>query len=288
LRSIVLEIAPTPPQRAETGLTVELEQPRHYLDIIPGSAPDPEFALAEAKRRASHPHAEPRSVALALLQAVEGLLAEGRSRDAVENARRAVSLLEKNAPNDHTTYAAALSALSRAEQEDGDPIAALHHTETEIGIRRQATDDLKNRPEAVRSLSFALKRLGDLRFEIGESAEARSAYEEALQIDRELLTVYGDSPQTLRDLSLSLVRVGDVLQQAGELAEARAAYEESLELARRLLKVYGDSPQTLSDLAISLKEVADIRRELADETGAKELYDELEKLRAMSSGASPR
>ncbi|MBV8452708.1 MAG: hypothetical protein JOZ29_10605 [Deltaproteobacteria bacterium] len=77
-------------------------------------------------------------------------------------------------------------------------------------------------------------------------------------------------------------------QQAGELAEARAAYEESLELCRRLLKVYGDSPQTLSDLAISLKEVADIRRELADETGAKELYDELEKLRAMSSGASPR
>jgi tetratricopeptide (TPR) repeat protein len=255
-------------------LTIELEQPRHYSDTIPGSAPDPEFALAEAERRASHPHADPRSVALAQLRAVEGRLAEGRSRDAIEIARRAVSLLEEKAPNDRPIYAAALSALSRAEQEDGDLIAALQHTETEIRLRRQATNDARNSPETVRHLSFALTRLGDLRRQIGEWDEARSAYEQALKVDRESLKAYGESPQTLRDLYISLNNVGDVHQQAGELAEARAAYEESLRIARRLLQAYGESPQTLRDLSVSLSNVGDVRRQAGELAEARAAYEE--------------
>jgi len=274
LRSIVLEIAPTPLRRAEGGLTVELEQPRTHTEAIPGSAPDPEFALAEADRRASHAHANPRSVALALLQAVEGRLAEGGSRDAIEIARRAVRLLEEKTPNDRSTYAAAVSALSRAEQEDGDLIAALQHTETELRIRRQAADDVRSSPKAPRSLSLALKRLGDLHLQIGKSAEARSAYEQALQIDRKSLKAYGESPQTLRDLSISLDRVGDVHLQAGELAEARAAYEESLEIARRLLKAYGESPQTLRDLFISLNRVGDVHLQAGELAEARAVYEE--------------
>src|SRR5216683_3863364 len=112
LRSLVLEVASRPLQRPDEDFRVGLKDARIYSDRLAVNAPDAEFALAEAERRAAHAHADPRSISFALLQGVEGRLAEGRSRDAVEIARRAVGMLEEQAPNDHSSYADALSALS--------------------------------------------------------------------------------------------------------------------------------------------------------------------------------
>jgi tetratricopeptide (TPR) repeat protein len=273
LRSLVVEVAARPSQR-KAGLTAEPDKLDKYPDESSGSAPDADFALAEAKRRAARGLSDPRSVARALLQAVEGRLADGRPQRAVEIARRAVSLIEEGAPNDHSILAAALSALSRAEQENGDLIGARQHTKDEIRERRLLTDIVKDNAEALRNLSLALINLGDLYGQAGELVDARAAYEESLQLRRRLLSAYGESPQTLRDLSVSLNKLGDVQREAGELAGARAAYEESLQLCRCLLSAYGESPQTLRDLSVSLDRLGDVQREAGELAAARGAYEE--------------
>jgi hypothetical protein len=106
LRSLVLELDPTPARRSSIDdLDTEFDSAK-TLRELPVEGPDPEFALEEAERREAHRRSEPRNVVSSLLRAVSGLLAEGRYREAVDVARRAVSLVEKQDSKDQFTYAA--------------------------------------------------------------------------------------------------------------------------------------------------------------------------------------
>ncbi len=276
-------------------------------------APDPELALAEAGRRTAK-GAEV-SQALALGQAAEGLLAEGRTEEARKAAVKARELVRGESG---LAEARALALLARAEEAVGDPAAAADHIEQAIYLARRLGEDLVpigwldtagsmaharkdlaaalafyneveviarkrwtsggDAPKTLRDLSVSLERVGDIRGENGDLAAATAAYEESLTLRRRLRELRGDTPEALRDLTVSLHRVGNIRRNSGDLAAAAAAYEESLTLCRRLRELRGDIPHALRDLTISLNLVSDIRHKTGDLVGAAVARDELQAL----------
>jgi tetratricopeptide (TPR) repeat protein len=272
-------------------------------------APDPEFALAEAGRRAAK-GAEV-SQAQALMQATAGLLAEGRIAEANRAAAKARELL-RGEGGVAETYALAL--LAEAEDAAGDPAAAADHFEQAIRSGQRLGEDLAplewfdragrlalarkdlaaaralyDEAEAIarkrwmhggktteswQNLSVLLTRVGDVRRESGDLAAASLAYKEALALGRQLRELLGNTPEGLRALSVSLDRMGDVNQESGDIVAASAAFGESLALRRRLKELQGDTPEALRDLSGSLDRVGDLSLESGDLTGASAAYEE--------------
>src|SRR5262249_37750 len=153
---------------------------------------------------------------------------------------------------------------SRAEEEDGDVVAASDHAErvlriegletdlmlellyralrathltndliTPAGLLAKAAEILRAEPGREGDLLDVLLELGSRYEAAGSWGLAGACYEESLALARRLREEVGDTPQALRDLSVSLNNVGEVRREAGDLVAAAAAYEESLALARR-------------------------------------------------------
>ena len=101
-------------------------------------APDPELALAEAGRRAAK--GAEASQAHALMQAVQGLIAEGRITEAHRAAAKGERELLRGEGGLAETYALAL--LAEAEEAAGDPAAAADHAEQAIRLAQRLGKDL--------------------------------------------------------------------------------------------------------------------------------------------------
>ena len=280
IRSLVLDLPPS--SIASSGgvdrdslLTREIR--REAGNVLSDASIDVEFGLAEADRiarRIEGAQGQSRhGLARILLRAVEGLLEQGKTQDAVERARKAVAVLRGQSGGEHL-LADALSSLSRAARADNDISVALECLEESLVVRRRLLDTHGETSQALRDLSISLGKLGDLRLECGELPAALAVYDESLALDRRLLDTYGETPQALRDLSISLGRLGDVRRETGDVAAATTAYEESLVRCRRLLDAYGETPQALRDLSISLGRLGDVRRETGDVAAAAVVYEE--------------
>jgi tetratricopeptide (TPR) repeat protein len=251
------------------------------------------------------------------LARVSSLLASGATGEAVELGRDALAWVEGR-PSSPSDLTVTLAWLSRAEEEDGDTVAAADHAERALRLDALETDlmlellyrvldsaDLANDPNTPagllvgavdrlrreagrgRDLLDVLLELGRLYEARGEGSLATASYSEALALARRLRDQVGETPQTLRDLSISLDRVGDVRREVGDLAAAGAALEESLALARRLRDQVGETPQTLRDLSISLDKVGDLRREMGDLAAAATVYEEAAELRGSDADGMP-
>ena len=280
IRSLVLELRPSSIASSGGGKRdshLPREIHREADSVLSDASVDVEFGLAEADRivrriEGAQGHSR-HGLARILLRAVEGLLEQGKTQDAVERARKAVAMLRGQSGGEHL-LADALSSLSQAARADNDISVALECLEESLVVRRRLLELHGETPQALRDLSIGLNRLGDERHETGELAAATAAYEESLALRRRLLDAYGETPQALRDLSISLDRLGDVRRETGELAAATAAYEESLALRRQLLDVYGETPQTLRDLSVSLNRLGDVRRATGEVAAATAAYEE--------------
>ena len=280
IRSLVLELRPSSIASSGEGnrdSLVPREIHREADSVLSDASIDVEFGLAEADRiarRIEGAQGQSRhGLARILLRAVEGLLEQGKTQDAVERARKAVAMLRGQSGGEHL-LADALSSSSQAARADNDIPVALECLEESLVVRRRLLDTHGETPQALRDLSISLGKLGELRLETGEVAAAAAAYEESLALDRRLLDACGETPQALRDLSVSLDRLGDVRRETGEVAAATAAHEESLALHRRLLDAYGETPQALRDLSVSLDRLGDVRRATGEVAAATAAYEE--------------
>ncbi len=154
-------------------------------------APDPEFALAEAGRRAAK--GAGKSQAQALLQAVQGLLAERRIAEANRAAAKARELLRGEGG---LSEANALARLAEAEEAAGDPAAAADHIEQAIRAGQRLAKDLVPLDwfDTAGQLALARKDL----------VAARALYDEMKAIARKRWTRSGKTPVMQRALSLSV------------------------------------------------------------------------------------
>ena len=280
IRSLVLDLGPSS-IASSGGVNRDSLLPREIHreadDLLSDASIDVEFGLAEAERivrriEGAQSHSRHGLVRI-LLRAVEGLLEQGKTQDAVDRAQNAVAMLRGQSGGEHL-LADALSSLSQAARADNDISVALKCLEESLVVRRRLLDTHGETPQALRDLSISLGKLGDLRLECGELPAAIAVYDESLALDRRLLDTYGETPQALRDLSTSLGRLGSVRRETGDVAAATAAYEESLALRRRLVDAYGETPQALRDLSINLGRLGDVRRETGDVAAATAAYEE--------------
>ena len=245
-------------------------------DSRAGTAPDVDFALAEARRIKGKQRYDPLSHARTLLRAVEGLLAQdqdGAASKAVARAHEALDIL-RAVPDPGRLLAEALVWAGAAERADGDLAAAAEHLSESVRGWKSILETHGESAPTVRALSFSLNGIGDVQRDSGDLSTATAAFEESLALNRRLLEVYGETPQGLRDLSISLSKVGDVRLESGDLSMATAAFEESLALSRRLLEKYGETPQGLRDMSISLHRIGDVRRESGDLSMATAAFEE--------------
>jgi len=309
VRSLVLELPAIARAYADFPLGGVRLMGQAEVSVDP--APDPELALAEAKRRAEV--REGRTTIAALDRAAEGFLAQGRIAEAVAAARQALDLLRGVPQTLPADVAAALARLAQAEHADGDDAAAAEHIAQAISLKASDPDpaflrwyDLSGQlalqradlgaatrayedavplarrllgmrgesPQTLHDLAVSLTRLGDARREIGEHEAATAAYEESMALDRRVLVLHGEFPSTLRAIAIDLGHIADARSQQGDLAGAVAATEEALALSRRVLKLYGESRPALRDVAVSLIAVGDAHRGAGNLTAATAAYEE--------------
>ena len=281
IRSLVLELRPSSITSSGGGnrdslLTREIR--REAGNVLPYASIDVEFGLAEADRivrriEGAQGHSR-HGLARILLRAVEGLLEQGKTQDAVERARKAVAVLRGQSGGEHL-LADALSSSSRAARADNDISVALECLEESLALDRRLLDAYGETPQALRDLSVSLDRLGDARRDSGVLPDAVVAYEESLSLGRRLLEVYGETPQALRDLSIILERFGGVRREAGNFDAAAADYEEALAL-RRIAVAKHDHPsrQALQELLTTVRALEDIAEQNGDHVARGRLEQE--------------
>ena len=280
IRSLVLELRPSR-IASSGGVDRDALLPREFRreagNVLSGASIDVEFGLAEADRiarRIEGAQGQSRhGLARILLRAVEGLLEQGKTQDAVERARKAVAVLRGQSGGEHL-LADALSSLSRAARADNDISVALECLEESLVLRRRLLDTYGETPQALRDLSISLDHLGDVRRATGEVAAATAAYEESLALCRRLVDAYGETPQALRDLSIILERLGGVRRQAGNFDAAAADYEEALALRRIAVMKHGQPRrQALQELVATVRTLEDIAEQNGDHV-ARGLFEQ--------------
>jgi tetratricopeptide (TPR) repeat protein len=276
--------------------------------MAPGLPPDASFALEEAKRREARHAVRPQ--ALALMQAAEGFLAEGRTKEAREAALQARDLLRGGGSYDE---AQALALLARAESAGGEPRAAMKHISgaldhwRALGIGRAPLDwcvlagDLAvgdgnlveasrmyaeaeaiaregvrrgANAEALQDLSIVLRRIGGLRRQSGNLPAAGAAYDEALDLARALRERQGETPAALSAMEGSLYNLGTLRASTGEITAAIAAFEEAMAFGRRKLALIGETPAALINFAATLGRLAEMRRASGDFPGTVAALEE--------------
>ncbi len=76
------------------------------------------------------------------------------------------------------TYATALSALSRAEEEDGDLVVALQDLERAIDARRRLLAAYGENPQTLRDVATGLNKVGNIRRKTGDEVGAIAVQDE--------------------------------------------------------------------------------------------------------------
>ena len=190
IRSLVLELRPI---RTVSSGGIDRDSPlsreihRETDSVQPDASVDVGLGLAEADRIIRRIEGEQghnrHGLARILLRAVEGLLEQGKTQDAVETARKAVTTL-RGWSDGERILADALSSLGQAARADGDVSIALECLEESLAVRRRLLDTHGETAYALRDVSISLGKLGDLRRESGELAVAAAAYEESLALRR--------------------------------------------------------------------------------------------------------
>ena len=181
IRSLVLELRPSS-IASSGGVNRDSPLPREIHreadSVLSDASIDVDFGLAEADRivrriEGAQGHSR-HGLARILLRAVEGLLEQGKTQDAVERARKAVAILRGQSGGEHL-LADALSSLSQAARADNDISVALECLEESLVVRRRLLDTHGETSQALRDLSISLNRLGDVQRATGEVAAATAA-----------------------------------------------------------------------------------------------------------------
>ena len=266
VRSLVIDLAPEPAIAALDPAALVPVRPSPNLQARgAGDAPDPDFALAEAKRRATHGERGRVPSATALLRAVDGLLAAGRTHEAVGAAREATELLRDMPRGGAVDLEVALGSLAEAEEAAGEVAMAADHVALAIQIRRTTGEQ--------RLLRW-YDQAGRLALGRGDRAAAQSSYEEMLALARRRREQQGDTPDALRDLLVSLGRTGNVRKQAGDVEGARAAFEEALGVAQQLRDDLGESPEILRELSATLEKLGATLQTAGNLPGATAAFEQ--------------
>ena len=241
IRSLVLELRPSRPvSSGEIGQDSPLPRESHRgTDSIQSDASvDVGFGLAEADRivrRIEGAQGHNRhGLARILLRTVEGLLAQGKTKDAVERARRAVATLRGRSDGEYV-LADALSSLGEAARADGDIPVALECLEESLVIRRRLLDAYGETPQSLRDLSIILERLGGVRRAAGNLDAAVSDYEEALALRRKAVIQDGQPRRrALQELLATVRTLEDIAEQNGDHV-ARDRFEQERQAVEKQL-----------------------------------------------------
>ena len=246
IRSLVVELRPS---RTVSSGGINRDSPlpreshRETDSIQPDASVDVGFGLAEADRigrRIEGVQGHNRhGLARILLRAVEGLLEQGKTKDAVERARRAVATLRGRSDGEHV-LADALSSLGEAARADGDIPVALECLEESLVIRRRLLDAQGETSQTLRDLSIILERLGGVRRAAGNIDAAVSDYEEALVFRRKAVMQHGQPRRrALQDLLATVRTLEDIAEQNGDhvardrFEQERRAVEKQLAATKR-------------------------------------------------------
>lgn len=299
VRSLVIDLGAVRP--AVEAVEIEAAALPKVEATAHGSAIDPTFALAEAERREARGAPWPQAVALT--RAAEGLVAEGKPREARDAALRAYSLLRGTQGELEATT---LAMLAAAEAADGDPAAAADHIDHAIGLYRRIDhenvpfdfyvmagqlaldrDDLgaaqryyreaeaaararlaKGRDaQGSRDLATALRQSAHTQAESGFLSDAIKALEEAVALYRELSRRGDEGPTFDRDLMIALVWLSAARRASGDLAGGIATAEEAVALCRQRI-LNGANSEARNDLAGALDGLSLAKLESGDLPGA--------------------
>lgn len=233
--------------------------------------------------------------AIALVDAAEGFLQQGRFQDAKEQADEAITLLRVR--GDSVDEARARYVLAAIEAENAEfPRASVNVSKAismfgsrqpgkvpptwyclagsiarELKEHKKATymEELAlhavraarqgdERPEALVELSDALERIADARLLANEAEGAMNAYSECLIMRRRILVLSGDAPEPLGEVSYTLKRFADACVAANDLVGAVAAVREAVGMDRKLYERNRRDFETLHQLADALWRLSDL------------------------------
>ena len=193
---------------------------------------------------------------------------------------------------DHERLAIALYTLGQADEERGDPTAAL--TSLTEG-RRQLEELLRRVPDDPRSPSRR-HMLAEVLVEIGRVQHARGEYAAEIETYRAALVHYDavlvrdpDDRQALIGSALARDLVGDVIRNQGRVDEAFAEYQEAMAARQRVVDHAGGAAdvEANADLATSHLKIASTLQARGDSAGALAEYQACEALRAQIAAAAP-
>lgn len=272
-RSLVLDLHPSAEWQRQFDRRNAMDTEASARRTLSDTAIDVDFALAEARRIEGKSQYDPQSLARVLLRAVEGLLAQDRTEEAVHLARKTVTML-RTVSERGRLLAEALMWAGQAERADDDVAAAIAHLDEAARVWRHALERDGETPQTLRDLAISVSALGNVLRDVRDLAAAEASFEECLALHRHVVDTVGEISWTLRDLSVGLVALGDVRQESGNLKSAALLFEESLALSRRLSDMEGESPQTLRDVALGASRLGDVRRESGNLVSAKALCEE--------------
>ncbi len=177
---------------------------------------------------------QPKVEASLLLTISNILRGNGRSREALPLAQRALSLYRQIYPQDHEDVAAAMDNLAQVQHAEGmidEPEPLLVQA---LEMRRRLF------PGDNAGVATSLDNLASERDFLGRTVEAEAMYVEALEMRRRLFP--GNHP----DVALSLANAAFARHAQGDYTKAQELYTQALEMRRALFK--GDHPATAMSL----------------------------------------
>ena len=197
----------------------------------------------------------------ALNQQVSQLIEQGKYREAIPIAERAVEVSKRALGPEHRETADALNNLGFLFQRIGDYAKAEPPYQEALRIRRKVLGP--EDPDTAESLN----NLGALYQDMGESARAEPLYQEALRIRQRVLgPEHPDTAQSLNNLA-------SLYQDTGEYAKAEPLYQEALRICQR---VFGPEH---SDTATSLSNLGELYEDMGEYAKAGPLLQEALRVR---------
>lgn len=236
VRTQVAWVEPEAPEIAARALQPGLVASRR--------GPDPEMALAEAKKLRGKPGAEA-AIARLVYRAGKGFAAQYRWREAVEAFRESLAIRGKS-PTDIAGFADTNYELGKVLTWTADYAGANAHLMEALPTYHQLGDTTAE--------ASCIEQLGDIALARSDHAEARRRYEEALSLFRKVGDVLGETN--------CIMSLGDIALRRSDHAEARRRYEEALPLYQQAGDVLGEANCILrmGDIALERPDYAEARR----------------------------
>ena len=203
----------------------------------------------------------------ALNQQVNQLIEQGKYREAIPIAERAVEVSKRALGPEHRETADALNKLGFLFQTIGDYAKAEPPYREALQIRRKVLGP--EDPDTAESLN----NLGALYQDMGESARAEPLYQEALRIRQRVLGP--EHPGTAQSLN----NLASLYQDTGEYAKAEPLYQEALRICQ---KVFGPEH---SDTATSLSNLGELYEDMGEYAKAGPLFQEALRVRQKVLGS---